>query len=395
MAESAAVAVANDLKRVAVGALQGPNIITRDVVRGVHEWCARQGLIDDRKYAATLPPYGADPPAKPRTKMQLDRAYGSRKYRHADVKWPYSDVFMSIFMLLGDFGRYVIESKLRHFSVTSWPPIRAKAPGGKQNRVARFQTEPAKCWVFERVLSLGWTPDRFADFDAHRVPRPVSRSGHKAERFGKKYQWIAFREFVARVADNFAMADNFGGRLRRYAGPWQFFGRDIDPTLPPARLLRNEHGESDLGPTFASDDKAWWVTSGPSYGPDDPPVSESWAVGGEDVPEFEPMVRRKDEGKTRWVVLQAYHGWNESIREDEERSARRRREFWSHVYSWLVRPEDRDELVTHLEQRSMMGRWMPEGGDHTDAAYLGGAALFRRRARRVHGAFESSMARAT
>ena len=329
-AESAAVAVANDLRRIAFSATQVPNIITRDAVRGVHEWCAKHGLIDDRKYAATLPPYGADPPAKPRTKSQLDRAYGSGKYRRADVKWPYSEVFMSIFML-GDFGRYVIESTLRHFSNTPRPPIRAEAPRGEQNRVARSPTEPAKCWVFERVLSLGWTPQRFADFDTHRVPRLVSRVEHKAERFGKKYQWIAFREFVARVADNFAMADNFGGRLRTYAGPWQFFGRDIDPTLPPAGLLRNEHDESDLGPTFASDDRAWWVTSGPAYGPDDPPASEGWAVGVGDVPEFEPMVRRKDEGKTRWVVLQAYHDWNENIPEDEERSTRRRREFWSHV----------------------------------------------------------------
>ena len=369
-AEPVAVAVANDLKRVAFSATQVPNIITRDAVRGVHEWCAKHGLIDDREYAATLPPYGADPPAKPRTKRQLDRAYGSRKYRRADVKWPYSEVFMSIFML-GDFGRYVIESKLRHFSNTPRPPIRTEAPRGEQNRVARFPTEPAKCWVFERVLSLGWTPQRFADFDTYRVPRPVSRVEHKAERFGKKYQWIAFREFVARVADSFAMADNFGGRQRRYAGPWQFFGRDIDPTLPPARLLRNEHDGSDLGPTFASDDQAWWVTSRPAYGPDDTPFSEGWAVGVGDVPEFEPMVRRKDEGKTRWVVLQAYHDWNESVLEDEERSARRRREFWSHVYSWLVRPEDRGELVTYLEQRSLMGRWMPEGGSHTDAAYLG------------------------
>ena len=77
---------------------QIPNIITRDAVRGVHEWCFRHGLIDDREYETTLPPYGTDPPGKPRTEKQLDRVYGSRKYRRADVKWPYADVFMSIFM---------------------------------------------------------------------------------------------------------------------------------------------------------------------------------------------------------------------------------------------------------------------------------------------------------
>ena len=167
------------------------------------------------------------------------------------------------------------------------------------------------------------------------------------------------------------MADDFGARQRTYAGPWQIYGRDIDPTLPPPRLLRNEHDESELGPTFTSDDEAWWVTPGPSYGPDDPPVGDGWAVDEGDVPAFEPMVKREEGDRTRWVVLHAYHDWRERTREDEETSARGRREFWSHVYSWLVRPEDRDALVAHLEQRSLMGRWMPWGRRHTDAAYLG------------------------
>ena len=371
-AESAAVAVAKELKRVAFSATQVPNIITRDAVRGVHEWCARRGLIDDREYAATLPPYGADPPAQPRTEEELDRAYGRERCHGTDIKWPYSDVFMSIFML-GDFGRYVVESKLRNFSGIPTPPIGPEAPSPELNRVAEYPAERAKCWVFERVLSLGWTPERFGEFDSRRAPHPASGSEHKAERFGKKYQWVALRELAARVADNFPMRDHFGGRPRAYAGPWQIYGRDIDPTLPPPRLLRNEHDDNEVGPTFPSDEEVWWNSPGPSYDPDDPPADESWAVDRGDLPQFEPMVRRRDDSRTRWVVLHAYHDWKERIPEGEECSARRRRELWSHVYSWLVRPGDRDALVTHLERRSLMGRWMPWGGDHTDAVYLGEA----------------------
>ena len=370
-AEPAAVAVAKELKQVAFGATQIPNIITRDAVRGVHEWCARHGLIEDLEYAATLPPYGADPPAPSQTEEQLDHAYGSSKYRRADIRWPYADVFMSIFML-GDFGRYVIQSRLDDFSEHAFSSDLPPPTPGHGRRVATYPVESAKCWVFERVLSLGWTPQRFENFDSHWAPRPITAGPHKAERFGKKYQWIAVRELLARVADNFHMRDHFGGRQRTYAGPWQLYGRDIDPTLPPPRLLRNEHDESEVSPTFASDDDVWWVSPGPSYEPDDPPVGEGWAVDHEGVPEFESMVRRKDDSKTRWVVLHAYHDWKEKIPEDEERSARRRRELWSHVYSWLVRSGDRDALVAHLERRSLAGRWMPLGRD-TDAAYLGEA----------------------
>ena len=369
-AEPAAVAVARELKLVALGATQVPNIITRDAVRGVHEWCMKHRLIDEREYAATLPPYGADPPTKARTEKQLDRAYGGETCRGTDIRWPYADVFMSIFML-GDFGRYVIQSRLDDFSEHAFSSDLPPPTPGHGRRVATYPVESAKCWVFERVLSLGWTPQRFENFDSHWAPRPITAGPHKAERFGKKYQWIAVRELLARVADNFHMRDHFGGRQRTYAGPWQLYGRDIDPTLPPPRLLRNEHDESEVSPTFASDDEVWWVTPGPSYEPDDPPVGEGWAVDHEGVPEFESMVRRKDDSKTRWVVLHAYHDWKEKIPEDEESLVRRRRELWSHVYSWLVRSGDRDALVAHLERRSLMGRWMPLGSDHTDAAYLG------------------------
>ena len=361
-------AVAEALKRVALAATQIPNILTQDAVRGVHEWCARHGLLAEGEYAATRPPHGTDPPSGSRTEEQLDSAYGSEKYRAAGVEWPYGSVFISIFMQ-GDFGRYVIESAMRDFggravSSKGTPSVSA------QHEQAGFSTDGAKCWVFERVLSLGWTPEKFNNFDEYRAAS-VHRSEHKMERFGKKYQWIAFHELTARVADNFLMADDFGARPRTYAGPWQLHGRDIDPTLPPSRLLHHENGDRELGPTFAREDEAWWITPGPSYGPDDPPVGEGWAADPGDLPTFEAMVKRRDRSGRRWVVLQAYHTWEEDHPEDEERSARRRRELWSHVYSWLVRPEDRGALVTHLEQRSLRGRWMPEGGDHTDAAYLG------------------------
>ena len=91
-----------------------------------------------------------------------------------------------------------------------------------------MRDELARCWIFERVFSLGWTPERFSDFDRSTEVPPYTRSSHKAERFGKKYQWIAMRELVARLTDNL---DFVGWRSETvpYEGPWQVLGRDIDP----------------------------------------------------------------------------------------------------------------------------------------------------------------------
>ena len=209
---------------------------------------------------------------------------------------------------MGDFGKYVIPSRLRHFS--RYP---LSSPRPQIDRKGTYPEELAQRWIFERVLLLGWTPEKFAEFDEERTW--VDRSDHKPERFGKKYQWIALHELIARIADNFHMTDDYNDQPGTYTGPWQFYGRAIDPTLLPPRRIRNENDEFDLGPTFSSDRATWWIPSGPRYRHDDPPVAEGWPAESDAVPEFDSLVRRK--------------------------------------------------------RHSLMGRWMPEGCEHTDAAYLG------------------------
>ena len=363
-APEAAVAIADEIRRIAFAETQVPNVITRDAVRGVHEWCARRGLVDEQRYREMQPPYDAAPPGRSRTEEELERAYWKREHGGKDRDRRYSDLFMSIFSL-GDFGRYVIQSRVQDFSQD---PISTRQPT-RENSLAH-PVDTAKCWVLERVLSLGWAPDRFAEFDMFRADHR-GRSAHKPERFGKKYQWIALRELLARIADNFHMVGGYDGEATGYAGPWQSFGRDVDPTLPAPTWGRSQDGDLELKQTFALDAERWWVPQGPCYRADDPPPTEGWATETGDVPKFASFVRRQDADSVSWVVLHSHHDWNEEVPEDEERQERRQRQFWSHIYSWLARPADLDALVKGIEERSLMGRWMPEGAEHIDAAYLG------------------------
>jgi hypothetical protein len=96
-----------------------------------------------------------------------------------------------------------------------------------------YPTDRARRWVFMRTLSLGWTPKLFGVRDRSIDRRNPGREDHKAERWGKKYQWIALHELLARVADHFQP-------LREYEDEELFDGfpqmtrlRDIDPSLPP------------------------------------------------------------------------------------------------------------------------------------------------------------------
>ena len=366
-APESAVAVSQELKRVALAEEQVPNIITRDAVRGTFEWTLRAGLIDDQAYSDVLPPYGSAPPEKPRTEKQLKCSYGSGSDSQGNhTISSYESLLFSIFDM-GDFGCYIIEQTLE-WQFTRNPLFQPSLP---HDANSRYPTETAQCWVFERVLSLGWNPRAFFEFDSNHVPVIASRDSHKVERFGKKYQWIAFRELVARLADNFHMRTAFDGEPVAYGGPWQFFGRDIDPTLPVPPRNRNEDGDIDMGRTFATRGEERWNPPGPRYRADDPPVDANWAIESDDIPDLEPLVRTKCESGTRWVVLHANYNWNDHVSEEEQPYSRARRKLWIYTYSWLVHPTDQEALVSFLERRSLMGRWMPEGQEYADAAYLG------------------------
>jgi hypothetical protein len=405
---------------------QIPNILTRDSVRGMAEWCLRQALIQQDEYGEVVPPYQSDVPDKPRTEKQLERAYGwhRRDSKGNYVGSEYGALFASLFGM-GDFARYVVEPKVRDF--TQYPldqnpptprPRRKQPPDKKKlaeleasltkeqralanagddisqfvddlssvqrhlliqalnppppiDRKASYPIERARAWLFERVLSLGWTPERFDEWE-QMYARSSSRSPGSRERFGKKYQWIALSELVARLGDNFHMKDWPGDEFQPYRGPWQFFGRDLDPTLPPASQVRDERDGLVFDETFTVDPiESWWVPPGPLFGKDDPLPPDTWATQPDGIPEFEPLVRRKAPDGSRWVVLQAYYNWDEERDEDDDVIGSRRRDLWSHIKSWLVAKSDAPSLIDFLEAHTLMGNWMPEGQELTDSAYLG------------------------
>ena len=356
----AVVNAADELRRVVFADNQVPNILTRDAVRGVYEWCLRNEWVDEITYATILPPYSSARPQEPLTREQISQDYdSSRALPHS-----YSSLMGSIFKM-GDFGIYVIRPTIHNFILY---PLDDVLPTEElQNR---FDTVWAQRWIFQRVISLGWQPQHFAEFDHLLNHYSVdSRTDHKPERFGKKYQWIAFYELIARVTDNFHMMPEYGEESATYEGPWQLLSsdRDIDPTLPPPLRKKSIEDEVEVGPTFPQDSSHWWVPHGPGYSENDPHIRDNWGTEKHDIPEFKPLVRYKDGNKNKWVVLRAEHTWINEM----SSNCSRQREFWSRIESWIIRPRQRDRVVDHLEQSTLMNKQIPEAIKQADAAYLG------------------------
>jgi hypothetical protein len=95
-----------------------------------------------------------------------------------------------------------------------------------------YSVDRAQRWVFRRTLNLGWTPKFFGNTDWMLSHGHGSHS-HRAERWGEKYQWMAYHELLARVADNYQPSRRFDYE-QGYEGLHQMLARrEIDPSLPP------------------------------------------------------------------------------------------------------------------------------------------------------------------
>lgn len=267
-----------------------------DAGRGIVRWAVFQKLLPKSSLRNSLPPYGLKLPGMAPTQATLDAKYGWHENEPANKS--YSSIRSSV-LDLGDFGRYIVESGVQHFSryrindimrpkeqqykprivKSRWKrfltsltaeqeqqlgPILLSPDQGTLAQLAllgyrgedsltasqhdlldgvfvmpkhvdsRYPADRARRWVFARTLALGWTPELFGGQDRQIVNvHGLSREAHKEERWGKKYEWIAYHELMARIADNYQPV-KYDDENQRYEGANQIIGmRDIDPTLTP------------------------------------------------------------------------------------------------------------------------------------------------------------------
>jgi len=222
----------------------------------------------------------------------------------------------------------------------------------------RFDLSIAQRWIFKRVLELGWTAERFGQFDRNiTLYSNHSRASNKPERIGKKYQWIAYHEFLARVSDNFEFrGEAWSDQPEKYQGPWQMNVRDIDPSC----LLRRTELEK-----WKSHTNTWWFSS--SYDAWD---SESddvvWLKSAEDLPSIETLIEvTNPEDQSQWFALESFYKWEQPTLPEEEYLETPRREIWYKIKSYVVKKSGIDELFEWAKEQNFMDRGMPKSHELT------------------------------
>ncbi|HMU05682.1 MAG TPA: hypothetical protein PJ990_18745, partial [Saprospiraceae bacterium] len=176
-----------------------------------------------------------------------------------------------------------------------------------------------------------------------------SRSASPNERIGKKYQWIAYYEYMAMLSDNFIKQERWGEKKEKpYQGPWDPYVRDIDPTLL-------------ISKTGSYDDEQlqdfWWVNS-KIFNWDC--TKESWVNDSSELPNMAEIIQVKDDKGDEWLVLEGYPSWSEPKKIGEEKWDQPHKEFWSNIRSYLVKNDEFTSFKDWASEQDFIGRWMPE-----------------------------------
>ena len=231
-----------------------------------------------------------------------------------------------------------------------------------QERVGpRFNLRVIQQYILWRVFDLGWSVDRFGEFDHFSIGYS-GREARKAERMGKKYQWIAYHEILALMADHFQYREHFGGDTKVYEGTWQESIRDIDPSS----TLSKTPGGTSWGPHIAS----WWGNAPYSDWAEDV-GHRDWITRKDGLPRFEELQRIvQPEDDSRWLCVRGIFIWHQPHSAHVEPNETDRRELAIDFMGYFMSAQDADKFMDWAKDVDFWGRWMPEGPG-TYGLYLG------------------------
>jgi hypothetical protein len=230
--------------------------------------------------------------------------------------------------------------------------LTAKKADHEPSQPPGFDLRQIQRYILKRVFDMGWTEIRFGRFDRFSI-RYHGREAWKAERIGKKYQWIAYHEIMAFVSDHFQYREHFQEEGdQAYEGPWQDHLRDIDPSC----TMRSLRG----GTSWDGHTAAWWGSAKyDAWG--DLSNPRDWVLKCDDLPSVEELLIVTDPADgSRWLNGEGYFSWKQQPPADQESTDVERRELWYTCHGYFVRTDEAQPFMKWAEGVDFWGQWMPQ-----------------------------------
>lgn len=311
-----------------------PNVLVRDYARNIIEYAEYKGCVSLDDITIIRPPYRSSFPSSFPTNEEIDAYeidYKSETFK--DYLWGQNSILSSMvteygreMCSYGDFGRYTFQSAFR-----DWKDF---DPNDLSNYACSL--------IFDKY---GYDVEKHGKFD--RNATRGDRYRNTKERIGKKYQWIAFYEVLARVTDNHKMVDESTGwgnnqQYIWYQGPWEPFVRNIDPTV--VHSMSEVTDKSNLL-VRRSDYHDWQGTH------------DNWLNSDLNLPKPDDIISVNDE----WLILEDHLSWDEPVPIGQDKYDHPRKHLWYQIRSYLVQNDEAEKLINWLRDQHFMGRWFPEG----------------------------------
>ncbi len=284
------------------------HITLRHYARRIVEEACRRGWLPDIDPGNVRPPY--------RSTLPLGEVPSNERLKALDTSKGFGRI---IFSSTGDdFYRYIMGGNSASLDFLSQPlpdsieparPFaRAESLISRGTNESIFDLALAARFVAWNCLALGWTAERFEDFDTGFYTRDRSRMGDDegTERLGKKYQWISWHILLAFLSDNYDMKSGWNREPRVYETPDQVHVNPHDP----ARWLQV------VAPAIARNDKQdfWHIPSLPSWPLHDLEEMRAWVASSSyDLPPSDVIgcvpTLPQAWGDGPWLRLAAEHIW--------------------------------------------------------------------------------------
>ena len=230
------------------------------------------------------------------------------------------------------------------------------------DQAAHFDVHWGRRWICKRAHELGWTSERFGNFDDRY--RSYGRN-HRIERIGKKYQWLALQELIARMADNLAFLGSIWSEdddEPLYQGAGEVELRDIDSSLLTTQTHYDGWGEWG---------RRWWVPFEPQFRAMDSHERFAWLESDNDIINGSALIDlRNPKTGRRWLALSGFSNWRGyGVRGGEKEF---QRDTWFRLTCIVVHRKDQAKIIASFRDKILTDpSSFPEIELHSGYFYLG------------------------
>lgn len=222
-----------------------------------------------------------------------------------------------------------------------------------------FATKPVRRWIVRRVFELGYNIKLHGYYDKNYCNE---YRNPEVESISTKYQWIAFHQILSILSDNYKVKNWHKQGYEYYQGPWELGVRNIDP----AYITKNNQEERKDEMKILENLNEWWSDQNYNYWEQE---NYEWVRVVKDLPPINQVIQKSDSSGVKWLFLNKYKEWKSPKPFGVDKYSVYRKEIWYLIKGYLIEKEDKNKIISFLENKNFLGPWMPENHEEFEQVF--------------------------